>query len=715
MPNISRTRSSGPPSRSDPRPSRSRRRHRVVIGLIAIVVLVAAVAILVRDVLATREALVAARHELSSARAAVADGDVPAASAHLGAARHSIAGVRDRVDGPLWQLAARVPGPGRSLRTVRGVVEVAGAATDAADDAVERVGELLGRDGGLDIDVRDGAVSLDPLQRAATAWAGLDLVPLARARDELAAIVPSAVPGVVRAARRDTLDLADQLLGSLRDADALLAALPGFLGGDEPRKYLLALQNNAELRGTGGLIGSYAVLTVDDGAFTLSELSGYGALADSDDPEFAGHRPVPVGDDFARRYQHINAAGFVANVNVDPDLPTTAQVLLDLYAARTGQHLDGIVAIDPVGLGTILGAIGPVALPPEADPTGLLPNPVPASEIARVTMIDAYDVLGGHREAREVYLEQLATAAFHRLFAGDWDPAAVGRQVAAAASRRHLQIYSTHEEEQAAFAELGIDGALPASDAADTPADLLAVSANNAGGNKMDVHVGHTVSGEIVLGPPRDGRVTREADLRIGLDNPLPTRGRDPYIIGNCTITGTTEGCFNGPPGLNRTWFTVWAPDSTELIAARDAAGSPLATALGRIHGHLAVDHHLETPSRSRDHFEVRLRGPVDLHRDGSDLVYSLALWRQTKAIPDRLDLTIVAPQGWSVVDAIVVGGGDGSGMGVNGEPGPPLRIESDAARIRLRGDRNADVHVEVRLRRPLQGRVADWLRAPLW
>lgn len=98
--------------------------------------------------------------------------------------------------------------------------------------------------------------------------------------------------------------------------------------------------------------------------------------------------------------------------------------------------------------------------------------------------------------------------------------------------------------------------------------------------------------------------------------------------------------------------------------------------------------------------------------------MHRLTLWRQAKAVlPDRLDLSIVGPPGWSVAEVTVEGegGGDGSGMGPHGDVGPPLRAEVADGRVRLRGDRNADVHVEVRLRRPLSGRLADWLRAPLW
>jgi hypothetical protein len=45
---------------------------------------------------------------------------------------------------------------------------------------------------------------------------------------------------------------------------------------------------------------------------------------------------------------------------MSPDFPTSARLLLDLYAQRAGQRLDGVVAIDARGLSYLLEAVGPV-------------------------------------------------------------------------------------------------------------------------------------------------------------------------------------------------------------------------------------------------------------------------------------------------------------------------------------------------------------------
>ena len=50
--------------------------------------------------------------------------------------------------------------------------------------------------------------------------------------------------------------------------------LPEMLGKDGPRRYLLLIQNNAEIRATGGIPGSIAVLRSDHGKITMGFQGG---------------------------------------------------------------------------------------------------------------------------------------------------------------------------------------------------------------------------------------------------------------------------------------------------------------------------------------------------------------------------------------------------------------------------------------------------------
>src|SRR5205823_1159284 len=61
-----------------------------------------------------------------------------------------------------------------------------------------------------------------------------------------------------------------RVLPPIRAADGLLRVLPQFAGATGTSRYFLAAENPAELRGTGGLISSYAILTISNGKISIS-------------------------------------------------------------------------------------------------------------------------------------------------------------------------------------------------------------------------------------------------------------------------------------------------------------------------------------------------------------------------------------------------------------------------------------------------------------
>jgi hypothetical protein len=80
----------------------------------------------------------------------------------------------------------------------------------------------------------------------------------------VAALPRRAGPQIARALAR--AEDSDELLG---DALAGLRILPAVLGADGPRRYLVGIQNSAELRGTGGAMLRFAVIAADRGRLDL--------------------------------------------------------------------------------------------------------------------------------------------------------------------------------------------------------------------------------------------------------------------------------------------------------------------------------------------------------------------------------------------------------------------------------------------------------------
>ena len=205
-------------------------------------------------------------------------------------------------DDPLVGLARAFP---LTSANVRGADDVVGAAGDLLDAVGE--GLAIGR---RFVEIRE-AQAADP----ATASALSQLVELmatsrdravsaaasvASARQTLAA-VPDGLVGQVESVR-DAMTERIDAYGPLLDTYVEVSArLPAILGWDGPRRYLVLTQDPAELRPTGGFIGSYGIVAFDKGRITERRFQDIVPLDFPSDYPFveaaAGARGLPARPD----------------------------------------------------------------------------------------------------------------------------------------------------------------------------------------------------------------------------------------------------------------------------------------------------------------------------------------------------------------------------------------------------------------------------------
>ena len=175
----------------------------------------------------------------------------------------------------------------------------------------------------------------------------------AAAERDLRPIDPDGLFSPVSKAAREVQERVTQLNAGVSSANSATRLLPDMLGGDGPRTYLLVVQNNAEVRSTGGLPGSLSFLRADDGKVRLGfrgSAADFPPLARPVLPLSAGERDIygsTLGED-------------VRDTNLTPDFPRTGQLLSAIVAREEGQKLDGVVSVDPIALSQVLRATGPI-------------------------------------------------------------------------------------------------------------------------------------------------------------------------------------------------------------------------------------------------------------------------------------------------------------------------------------------------------------------
>ena len=203
---------------------------------------------------ATRTALALrqARAEVTQIRAQVLRGDVADArrtSRELAEHAHT---AHASSDGILWDAAAKLPLVGDDVEAVQIISStldnLSQDALPVGLDLVETVrgGRLQGDDGRFDLELITQLAPKVATAAKATAAAERDLRP----------IDPDGLFSPVSKAASEVQERVTQLNAGVSSANSATRLLPDMLGGAGPRTYLLMVQNNAEIRATGGLPGS---------------------------------------------------------------------------------------------------------------------------------------------------------------------------------------------------------------------------------------------------------------------------------------------------------------------------------------------------------------------------------------------------------------------------------------------------------------------------
>lgn len=166
--------------------------------------------------------------------------------------------------------------------------------------------------------------------------------------------------GLVSPLKNVVLPLKEQfpsLEESLTRGVEMAAFVPAIAGYPEQKTYLFLLQNNTEMRPTGGFIGTYGILKVADGeivSFTTDNVYNLDSTVEDTlfiDPPWQ-----------LLRYNNVKQ-WFLRDANWSPDFPTSAKQAIWFYNREGGKEsIDGVVAMTPTVIESLLVLVGPVTV-----------------------------------------------------------------------------------------------------------------------------------------------------------------------------------------------------------------------------------------------------------------------------------------------------------------------------------------------------------------
>ena len=563
--------------------------------------------------------LLAARDRVDAAVTMLRQGDLASATTTLDQAAVDFSSANRRLRAPWTRAVAHVPLLGRNVRVLQAVAVGGARATRAGYDVLDAAARLPG---GLSaLTPRGGAVPIAPLRQLAA--------PLATAATELtaaeaviAASPREALIGPLAEARMTLVQRLSDAAKTARAGAALTRALPDFLGADGSRRYFFAAQNPAELRGTGGFLGAYAILTVERGRLHFGRFK-----ATSDLPRLpAGRVPAP-NPDFASRYDRYASTGDFRNSNFTPDFPSAAAAIERLWETTAGERLDGTVVADPFVLQALLRVTGPQQVPAFGR--------VGANRVVDVVTNEAYARLTDS-DARKALLGAVAASALQDFLDRGGDPTSGMAALATLAGEGHLLLHAADPSTQEAFEAAGVAGHL-----LDPRGDYLSVVVNNLAMNKVDYYVHRNVHYKVAMGEGGQAR----GSLRLRLTNDAPLQGPPKYIIGP-----NVEGLEAGD---SRFLLSVFTRGGTRLDASRRREGDTRFTT-GTELGHAVYSTTGVLPGAgAREVLELDWAVPQAWTVEGDNrLTYRLRVQDQPTIRPTRYRIDVAAPQGWRVADA---------------------------------------------------------------
>ncbi len=284
----------------------------------------------------------------------------------------------------------------------------------------------------------------------------------------------------------------DQMLPLLESGVRGAMALPELLGASSsgPRTYLILVQNDDELRPTGGFISGVARVVVEQGRIVNLTFEDSYAVDDFSKAYPIAPRPM--------REVWGPVPWVFRDSNWSPNFPTSAQMAVKLYRLRYDVEVDGVVALDQWAIRLFVEALEPLEILEHPEPlTG--ENVIQAMRESWSPAVQE-GATGEWWRQRKDFMGRTLTAAVHRLQDEPREVNLTGLGWAAlqALEERHLFVYlSETGPATESLHKAGWDGAL-----VDAPGDYVMVVDANLGFNKVNPLITESVSYTVDLRDP---------------------------------------------------------------------------------------------------------------------------------------------------------------------------------------------------------------------
>ncbi len=487
------------------------------VGLAMVVTVPAQAVALYRSASTTKDAT-QAQSELAvnDLMGATTAGSLPASAAQLEQASsqfRSAAGLLGDANGLAIAAASVMP---KQYRSAQALLEIGDKAANAAS--------LLAQ--GFEKIFSDPTRAMDERLDVLGAYARSALALLSDANKAAQTVDPSSVPAEQQAKVKELLSKLDASTQAVQEIAALSDVMAQVVGKDSLRDYLLVFQNPTELRPTGGFMGSFAELKMDQGKVTGITVPGGGTYDVKGQLTVRLAAPKPM--------QLINPVWQFQDSNWFPDFPTSADKIKYFWSKSGGPTLDGVIAINATFVEKLLAITGPIEMPAYG-------KTITGDNFLIETQKSVEVEYDKTANTPKKFIGDLADAMRARISSftkDDW--VKVAGLVSQSLEKKDIQVALSRPEEEAVVERYGWNGRLKQTDG-----DSLALIETNIAGQKTDGVITENVDQQVTV--HEDGTITEEVALRR-------------------THTGQKGDLFRGV--RNVSYLRAYVPQGSTLLSA---------------------------------------------------------------------------------------------------------------------------------------------------
>jgi hypothetical protein len=340
-----------------------------------------------------------------------------------------------------------VPVYGGDLASLQGLMDMADSLLSCLNLSYQAVTPLLGGDNQVGINPTVVTnILLKSQPQLIEAAHELDLATTARSDLYTTNLTPSV--------RELILNDIDPLLPLLRDGLSLAEDFPRLMGAtvEGPKTYLILVENEDELRPTGGLVTAVGTLLMENGSINAMTFQNEDVTIN---PLVDWAKPYPAAPWQLQQYMNSRVL-LLRDTSWFTNYPTAALYAETLYSYVKGYSVNGEIAFDQHFLVEILKATGPIQL-------NGVPYPIDASNVVtymRSAKIPTTAELASPDWNNKLFIKKISDALETKIFSGKMPPETLFTVLLRALNEHHLLLKLDSPSMTALLASHRWDGAV---------------------------------------------------------------------------------------------------------------------------------------------------------------------------------------------------------------------------------------------------------------